>query len=115
LAWQIGAAASEWEDATCPRTATTWFWLMSLVTTVPGLLGLGLVVLDESLDLLAEDAAGVVDLVEGHRRAVLRRDPEGRDAAGQRAVFPDRDLVRRSPPSAAKIGQNQGRRGGQSQ
>jgi hypothetical protein len=34
LAWQIGAAASERDDATSPSRATTLFWLMSLVAAV---------------------------------------------------------------------------------
>ena len=33
-AWQIGAAASECEDATWPSIETTPFWLISFVTTV---------------------------------------------------------------------------------
>src|SRR6266498_1296300 len=64
---------------------------------------------DQKFELLAEDAAGAVDLVEGHRRTVLRRDSEGRDAARQRPVFPDEDLVRRSALAATQSRQNQGR------
>ena len=39
-AWQIGAAASECDDATWPSIATTWSWWISLLTTVPASSGL---------------------------------------------------------------------------
>ncbi len=40
LDWQMGAAARECDEATWPSMATTWFWLMSLVTAVPASSGL---------------------------------------------------------------------------
>ena len=40
FAWQIGAAARECDEATWPSIATTWFWLISFVTTVEASSGL---------------------------------------------------------------------------
>ena len=69
-------------------------------------LGLGLVVLDQELQLLSEDASGGVDLVERLLRAVPGRDAERRDPARQRAVLADEDLASGGRGARFSAGEN---------
>src|SRR4030095_2029347 len=73
-----------------------------LVDDGAGFLGLGLVVLDEELDLVAQNAAFGVDVVERELGTVPGRDAEGRDTARQRAVLADQDLFLRAFFSAGE-------------
>ena len=63
-----------------------------------GLLGerrpVGRAVLDDGLDLLAEHAAGVVDLLDGEQLGVADRDLADRHRAAQRVQDADLDAVR---------------------
>src|SRR5262249_34029231 len=65
------------------------------------LLGLRLVVFHVELQLLAEDAAGGVDLFESHLDRVVRRDAERRGGSRQRSVLPDGNLVSRAALAAS--------------
>ena len=62
--WQIGAASSERPEATSPSTATTLSREISFRTIVADSPGFGLVVLGNQFDLLAQHAAGGVDLID---------------------------------------------------
>ena len=57
-------------------------------------LGIGAVVADAERDLLAEDAAGGVDVLDGLLGAVLELRAEGGAAAGDRAGDAELDLGR---------------------
>ena len=64
---------------------------LELVEGEHGLVGLALVVLDDQLDLAAEHAAGVVDLLDGELDGLLVLAAERRVVAGQRHDLADLD------------------------
>ena len=64
-------------------------------------LGVGAVVADAEHDLLAEDAAGGVDVLDRLLDAVLELGAEGGAAAGDRAADPDLDVAPAPRPGRA--------------
>ncbi len=65
---------------------------------------LALVVVADELDLLALDAAGGVDFLDGHGEPVVRGLAEGGFGAGHRAIFTDDDFVAGRELAAAVLG-----------
>jgi hypothetical protein len=76
-------------------------------------LRLRLIVFHVELQLLAENAAGGVDLLEGHLDRVVGRDAERRGGSRQRPILPDGNLVTRAalaaPACREKSADEQGR------
>ena len=109
--WQIGAASSDLDEATSPRTATALSCEIEFANDGRRLAGLGLVVFGDQLELFPEDSSRGVDLVDRQSGSLVRRLAEARTAAGKRGVFANHNLswAKIAEPAAIKARQTVGK------